>query len=310
MQGLNQIAKNLGMIHNVCLRVIDEPTHKVVQQHVGHNAATNTLLTGVGQFLLGGSVTGAGQLLQQWIPQYISLGTMGLGSQEEDEYGLPRDVGDTSAETEEGRMTEYLKQTPGFGSDGSADPDTALVNYRRYSGLGPMFADREEGSTDPKPTIGCELISNTFPRAKISMRQALSESRSEYPRTIDVIFSSLISTGALAQFREPDKPYLFISEVGLWSKPTWSSGNNGLLAGYRIAPPDQRNWDMTVEENRNILKRQILKVGINQAVQVIWKIQIGSIDEFGLSEYSNQIMDAFFRSDKTLQEVLDFLAQP
>ena len=33
----------------------------------------------------------------------------------------------------------------------------------------------------------------------------------------DIVFSSLISTGALKQFREPGKNYIFISEVGLWS---------------------------------------------------------------------------------------------
>lgn len=288
MQGLCEIARGLGMQHNVCIRVIDEPTGKIIRQHVGHNAATNTLLTGIGQFLLGGSVTGAGELLRQWMPQYISLGTMGLGSQEQDEYGLPLDVGDTSAATEEQRMIEYLQRTPGFGSDGY---DRSLMNDRKYTGLGPMFADRQDQRREPLPptdpaadvlpTIGCELISDTFPRSKISMRQALSEKQSEYPRTIDVIFSTLISTGALAQFREPGKGYLFVSEVGLWSSPTWvESGSNGLLAGYRIAPPDKENWDMSVPENRQILKRQILRVGINQAVQVIWKIQLGSIDEF------------------------------
>jgi len=274
MQGPLEISKSLGTNHNVCLRVIDEPSGKVVSQHVGHNAATNTLLTGIGQFLLGGSTTGSGELLSNWIPQYISLGTMGLSSQDEDEEGLPTGVGDTDAPTEEERMRDYLLQCPGFGSDGY---DESLMNGRKYPGLGPIFADRESSQT-----IGCELISNRFPRSSITYRQTLPESRAEYPKTIDVVFSAMISTGALAQFREPGKDYIFISEVGLWSTPTWKgTGNNGLLAGYRICPPDIENWDMSDEANRRLLKRNILRVGINQIVQVIWKIQLGSIDELG-----------------------------
>lgn len=274
MNGTLEIARNLGIQYNVCLRVIDEPTGKVMAQHIGHNAATNTLLTGIGQFLLGGSVTGSGELLQNWIPQYISLGTMGLSNQEEDERGLPTGVGDNGASSEEDRMVDYLLKVPGFGSDGY---DLNLMNDRKYPGLGPIFADRESNLT-----IGCELISNTFPRAKISYRKALPESKSEIPKTIDVVFSALISTGALAQFREPGKDYLFVSEVGLWSSPTWSgSGNNGLLAGYRICPPDIENWDMSIPANRELLKRTILRVGVNQSVQVIWKIQLGAIDQLG-----------------------------
>lgn len=274
MQGVLQTAKNLGMLHNVCINVIDEPSGKIVSQHIGHNVATNTLLTGIGQFLLGGSTTGSGELLRNWIPQYISLGTMGLRNQDEDGDGLPIGVGDTNAVTEEERMRDYLLMTPGFGSDGY---DPSLMNNRKYAGLGPMFENRESSST-----VGCELISNTFPRANITFRQALPESRSEYPKTIDVIFSALISTGALAQFREPGKDYLFISEVGLWSRPTWvDSGNNGLLAGYRLCPPDKEDWDMSIPANRELLKKTILRVGINQVVQVIWKIQLGSMDELG-----------------------------
>ena len=190
MSDLLEINKSLGMRHNVCLRVIDEPTGRVVSEHRGHNAATSTLLTGIGQFLLGGSVTGSGELLQNWIPQYISLGTMGLSSQDEDEEGLPTGIGDNGAATEEERMADYLLKVPGFGSDGY---DATLINDRPYMGLGPIFADREyEG------TIECELISNSFPRAPITHRQSLTEAQSEYPKTIDVIFSALVSTGALA----------------------------------------------------------------------------------------------------------------
>lgn len=274
MDGLLEIGKSLGLQHNVCIRVIDEPTGKVVSQHMGHNAATSTLLTGIGQYLLGGATTGAGQLLSNWIPQYISLGTMGLCSQEEDEEGLPTGVGDCRATSEEERMKDYLLKVPGFGSDGY---DASLINDRPYMGLGPKFENRES-----EKTIACELISDTFPRSPITHRQALSEAQSEYPKTIDVVFSALVSTGALAQFREPGKDYIFISEVGLWSTPTWhGTGNNGLLAGYRICPPDQENWDMSIPENRKILKQNIIRVGTNQVAQIIWKIQLGGIDQLG-----------------------------
>ena len=268
------IAKSLGLKHNVCIRVIDEPTGKVVSEHMGHNAATNTLLTGIGQFLLGGSVTGQGQLLKDWIPQYISLGTMGLHSQDEDEEGLPAGIGDTTFGSEEDRFKDYLMKVPGFGSDGY---DPSLMNGRKYEGLGPMFVDRES-----EATIDCELISNSFPRSNITYRKCLTESQSEYPETIDVIFSAMVSTGALAQFREPGRNYIFISEVGLWSTPKWvGTGSNGMLAGYRIAPPDKENWDMSDPANRLILKKNIIKVGVNQVAQIIWKIQLGAIEQLG-----------------------------
>lgn len=269
-----EIAKNLGIRYNVSINVIDEPSGKIIQQHVGHNAATNTLLTGIGQYLLGGATTNAGELLDSWIPQYISLGTMGLSSQEEDEEGLPTGVGDNGAPTEEERFIDYLLKVPGFGSDGY---DPALMNDRKYAGLGPAFADRAQ-----EASVECELVSTTFPRSAITYRQCLPENRSEYPKTIDVIFSAMISTGALKQFREPGMDHIFISEVGLWSSRVHvSEGSNGLLAGYRICPTDSASWDMSVPENRKLLKASIIRVGINQVVQVIWKIQLGAIEQLG-----------------------------
>lgn len=267
-----EIAKNLGVKYNVTIRVIDEPTGKVVQEHIGHNAATNTLLNGIGQFLLGGATTGAGELLLDWIPQYISLGTMGLFNQEEDEEGLPAGVGDTDLGDEEMNMTEYLRHTPGFGSDGY---DTSLMNGRKYAGLGPDFAHRESPLT-----IDCELISANFPRSTITYRKLVPESQAEYPKTIDVVFSALVSTGALAQFREAGKNYIFVSEVGLWSRRDWvETGTNGMLAGYRMAPPDKANWDMSIPENRKLLKENIIRIGMNQIAQIIWKIQLGAIEQ-------------------------------
>ena len=273
-RGIIQIAKNLGITHNVSIRIMDEATGKVVSEHTGHNAATNTLITGIGHFLLGEGIMQSGELLREWVPQYISLGTMGLGSQEQDEQGLPKDIGGTTG-TEEERFKDYILKVPGYGSDGY---DPSLINGREYFGLGPAFANRPHSTT-----TDCELISTSFPRAKITYRDIVPEYQSEYPKTIDVVFSAMISTGALAQFREPGKDYVFISEVGLWSRPTHHDGNgeNGLLAGYRICPTDSSNWDMSNPYNRQLLKESIIKIKVNQIAQIIWKIQLGGLDQLG-----------------------------
>jgi hypothetical protein len=155
-----EIAKRLDVKQNVTIRVIDEATNKVVQEHIGHNAATNSLLTGIAHYLLGdGTLNQGSDTLTSWVPQYISLGTMGLTGQnsetfldEEDdvEYIVPSDVGTTlpapeSATPEEKalnaqlRFTEYLNQTPGFGADGY---DENTNNDRSYFGLGLPYDDR------------------------------------------------------------------------------------------------------------------------------------------------------------------------
>lgn len=210
-------------------------------------------------------------MLSAFIPQYISLGTMGLINQEEDDEGLPAGLGvGTIADSEEKRLTAYMYQKPGYGADGY---DANQNNSRRFLGLGPVFG------TNSNLPVNCELISSTFPRSAITYRQIVPETEAELPETIDVIFSAMVSTGALKQFREVDKDYIFITEAGLWSQPYYnSSGYNGLLAGYRIVPPDKENWDMTIAENRQILKQNIIKVNKNQVVQVIWKIQLGSLN--------------------------------
>lgn len=383
--------KPVGISHNVSMIVRDSVSGEVVSVHKGHNSATNSLLCGIAHYLTGDGVLNQGyHMLNYYIPKYISLGTMGLINQEEDENGLPAGIG-VSEGSEEDRFVQYLLQVPGYGSDGY-DPN--LNNNRAYFGLGPVFADREsniqtevlqlgdinfDGKIDSEdvnllvnyisglvtftdkqlvvanvdkdsdgnincndlallqrcvageitpedlgtveytpsvaPTINCELISDSFPRAQISYRDIVPETESEIPQTIDVIFSAMISTGALAQFREPGKDYIFITEAGLWSKKHWEDGgDNGLLAGYRIAPPNMKNWAMTseavtddiaieylksqgidnptseqieaiksevAETNRSILKQNIIRVGPNQVVQVIWKIQLGGIEQLG-----------------------------
>lgn len=331
-------AKNIPIQHNVSIRVIDSISGRVVSEHTGHNAATNSLLTGIAHYLTGDGVLNQGyHMLSAYVPKYISLGTMGLLNQEQDENGLPsgigqtdysgklyRDLSDADMKTlghmkeekdSEGithtvlvppdfdvdqhvteddqeclRFIDYITQCPGYGADGY---DENLNNNRKSLGLGPVYGsiilnDKNESIV---VTNNCELISDSFPRSKISFRDIVPETESEFPKTLDVVFSAMVSTGALKQFRDTivdsegntsTRPYVFITETGLWSRPDWvDGGDNGLLAGYRIGPTNQENWDMHDPKNRDLLKRQIIKVGINQVVQVIWKIQIGGIDQFG-----------------------------
>lgn len=286
-----QIANNMGISHNVVIRVLDEKTHKVISQHEGHNAATNSMLVGIAHYLQGDGVFNQGkEMLMRYVPQYISLGTMGLHSQDEDANGLPLGIGDVS--DEEAYQT-YAKQCPGYGADGYDGNDN---NERPYFGIGKVFADRPSDTSGSYPTCNCELISDSFPRSLISYREIIPETQAELPDTIDIVYSALISTGALAQFREPGSDHIFITEAGLWARPNWPTkwsdekqkyvndydcGDNGLLAGYRLMPPDSENWDMSVLENRELVRQNIIRVGINQIVQVIWKIQIGSLSQLG-----------------------------
>ena len=300
--GLIEVARNLGMQHNVTIRVLDAATHDVVSQHVGHNSATNSMLTGIGNYLIGNGIWNQGYtMLGKYVPQYISLGTMGLINQDADISGYPAGIGVISyadrkyAELSEAdlkvlnkpasdelisaeddeilRFVDYLEQRPGFGADGY---DHNSNNNRLHFGLGPIFADRADKAT----TIDCELISSSFPRSSISFREVVPEIEAEVGETVDVVFSALVSVGALAEFRAPGDDYIFITEAGLWASQDWNdSGANGLLAGYRIAPPSQANWDMRIAANRDILRRNIIRVNKNQVVQVVWKIQLGSIDQ-------------------------------
>ena len=339
-KSVRQAAKSMSIEHNVTFNVIDCATGKIVQTHEGHNAATNSMLTGIAHYLTGdGVLNQASSMLSKYVPRYLSLGTMGLFTQDEDEAGLPVGLGsDTDTlsgvdatgntqyygEPSTERLCHYIAECPGFGADGY---DANLNNGRPYFGLGPMFENRpSEG------TINCELISQSFPRAAISLRDIVPENQAEIPKTIDVIYSGLISTGALAQFRETvdhvERSYIFITEAGLWSNKNYEeSGENGLLAGYRIVPPNQDNWNLgtyiegyedesgkwipahyelgadpdnnyeyneelakTQKENQEILRRNILRVERNQVVQVIWKIQIGGLEQLGgLSELYPQL---------------------
>ena len=290
--------KNMRIDHNVQFRVFDRATGALVKVYEGHNQATNTMLTGLAHYLCGDGVFNQGyEMLSAYVPRYISLGTMGLINQDEDEithlpvgisgYGVSGQGDEESDEDYEARrFNAYMQQLPSYGADGYYI-NTTQNNNRPYLGLGPDFAHRP----DTDKTINCELISASFPRAKISYRSITPENKSETPETIDVIYSAMISTGALAQFREQGKDYVFITEAGLWSSPVYDNDKlgRGLLAGYRIAPPNESDWDMNVQANRELLKQQVIRVGINQVVEVIWKIQIGSMAQLQTRIYDTSI---------------------
>ena len=306
-------AQPMAIEHNVSINVIDERTGRIVQHHEGHNAATNSMMVGIGKYLTGEGVFNQGyEMLRNYIPQYISLGTLGLYSQDQDSNGLPTGIGVDPSYTEEENFSTYMAQNPGYGADGY---NINLNNSRTVFGLGYPFTSYSitkpyvigdicmyngamyecirstygrwnplcwNALTDPSEPHFGELITPTFPRARIAYREIVPEQYSELPCTIDVIFSAMISTGALRQFRHGDNDYVFITEAGLWSREEWdNSGANGMIAGYRIAPPNKENWDMSDPANRNLLKRSIIRVGMNQVVQVVWKVQLGSIEQFG-----------------------------
>lgn len=351
MKSAIDVAKNLTTEHNVSFNVYDEITGQLVQHHEGHNAATNSMLTGIGHYLMGDGVLNQGYaMLEHRVPQYMSLGTMGLYTQAADAEGLPTGIGYSSSATEEQNFVHYASHCPGFGADGYSSEDN---NGRTFFGLGPMYDNLSEEGYETQSYIAtaeghnafvttykisslksvvvngadltseaiigidrysvilediainsnvrieyfaeyqstnCELISASFPRVPISYRKLIHEDSAELPRTVDVVLSAMVSTGALKQFREADNKYVFITEAGLWSRKSWPtdengnitylSGDNGLLAGYRIMPPNAEQQDMTVAENREALKHEILRVGYNQVVQIVWKLQLGSIQEF------------------------------
>ena len=173
------ILKRLDVKQNVTIRVIDEPTGTIIQEHIGHNAATNSLLTGIAHYLMGDGVFNQGSdTLMTWVPQYISLGTMGLTSQEsetitvdEKEYIVPAALGYTpvapdSATPEEKelnarlRLSEYINQAPGFGADGY---DANSNNNREWFGLGRPYTLKPDALTQDfydAGDVGYEL-SNT-----------------------------------------------------------------------------------------------------------------------------------------------------
>ena len=275
MNSITKIAKNMYIKHNVIFRVIDRGTNKVVREYSGHNQATNTMLTGIGHYIAGdGTLNQAKALLDSYVPKYISLGTMGLVSQDEDANGLPLGISGYNVAPDAGvvdKYTAYMKEEPGYSADGYNNTQN---NDRPAFGLGPKYSVGDDPD-NPDPALGCELISDTFPRVRIAHSEVIPETNTETPETVDVVLSAMISTGALAEFRG-NADHIFITEAGLWSTNKFNSNGAGLLAGYRIKPPNDEDWDMSVETNRQKLQAEVIRVGINQVVQVIWKIQIGA----------------------------------
>ena len=54
------VAKAIPIRHNVSIRVFDESTGKLISSHTGHNAATNSMVTGIAHYLTGDGVLNQG----------------------------------------------------------------------------------------------------------------------------------------------------------------------------------------------------------------------------------------------------------
>jgi hypothetical protein len=179
-----------------------------------------------------------------------------------------------------------------------------------------------ESSPVPTPLpLECELVTHQFNRAKIQARRAFyplsrtdGMNTAETIRSIDVVYTALISLGALQAFRG-NNDYIFITECGLWGN-RWNGEkypNSSLippllrnrykapadmLAGYRAFPAEwspqdltDNMWDTSFAGNQVLvtaaqryrrrmrqLQRSIPRVGKGQVVQVEWKIQLLALD--------------------------------
>jgi len=118
----------------------------------------------------------------------------------------------------------------------------------------------------PNP-LECELISDEHGRSSISAKRAFyplsrvdGMNTAESLRSVDVVYTALISLGALASFRG-NRDYIFITECGLWGT-RWTGERYSntvddaslrgkfkvpadMLAGYRIYPPGWTPQDLT-----------------------------------------------------------------
>lgn len=350
MSDITNISKKLGIYDNVYLRVVDIRTKEVVQQVKGHNAATSTILSGIAHFLCGdGTLNQAKFTLDDYVPQYMSLGTMGLCSQVADQTtGLPIGIGNKNNPSSDADKTEaikdYMNHLPGFGADGYSN---AYNNNREYFGLGLPYAfmvgdvnndnivNQEDidallqylanpqghkinenaadvngdGKINAKdirelqnmlnanppqtpPYRPGELISKSFPRIPITYRSIIPETDTEAPKSMDLILGGMVTTNALESFMG-DKDYIFVTEAGLWNNK-YSNGNsvsNGLLAGYRIFPQTINQIDLDSASDTTVARyypdfqKSILRVNKDQVVQIVWKIQLGSIEDIDIQRY-------------------------
>ena len=99
---IDKIAKKLNIKQNVSIQVLDRLTGEVIQEVSSHNDATNSLLYGIAHHLIGDflpnerhGLNPGYSMLSNYVPRYISLGTMGLINQNQDSNGLPAGIGDS-----------------------------------------------------------------------------------------------------------------------------------------------------------------------------------------------------------------------
>ena len=161
MNPFSDIGKNFAINHNVSFNVYEATTKELKRHYEGHNAVTHSMLLGIGHYLLGdGTLNQGWDMLHMWIPKYISLGTMGLKSQNCDENGLPIDIGSSGTSSFEEGCIDYLEKVPGFGADGY---DANANNGRAWFGLGPQFSDRVNNGWYEQEFYGSNYIDNPDP---------------------------------------------------------------------------------------------------------------------------------------------------
>ena len=178
-QGILDAAKHLSIKENVSIQVLDRLTGKVVQEHTGHNQATNSLLFGIAHHLIGDFVPNERHglnpgfsMLSNYVPRYISLGTMGLINQEQDSYGLPAGIGDNIT--------------------GSYDDPEYLRLLREFQQAEADLADAEEALKNECPyypaTDACASCQECSTRIE-TKRQARDNAQTAYTNALDALMS-------------------------------------------------------------------------------------------------------------------------
>lgn len=193
-------AKNMGVTNNVTLRVIDQTTGKIVQEHTGHNSATNSMLVGIAQHLVGNfnatepyGLNPAYPLLSNYVPRYISLGTMGLTSQEQDEEGLPTGIGDELPEYEQ--SPEYIKKK------------------QEIERLRAVVAEKRQALTDAQCTCKKELEAEIARLEKVLANNGLSPNGDK----INNKSSGSKTTGTVDLFELSNVKYTYVATAVTYS---------------------------------------------------------------------------------------------